>query len=313
MMNVALPDQAFALARIPNSGVGLARIEFIINKEIGIHPLALLNLSNQDDGVRKLIADRSRNFASPRDFYVQTLASGVAMIAAAFSPHPVIVRLSDFKTNEYQHLAGGEAYEPREENPMMGYRGASRYLSKAFRPAFEMECEAMRVVRDEMGLVNVKLMVPFVRTVKELAEVVDLLAVNGLVRGENGLEIIMMCEIPSNVILAREFLDYCDGFSIGSNDLTQLTLGLDRDSEILAGQFDERDEAVMRLMGMAIDACTAAEKYIGICGQAPSDYPELAQWLVSRGISSLSLNPDSVGKVRSRLQNSGNVGNSRGV
>jgi pyruvate,water dikinase len=301
MMNVAAPDQAFALARIPNDGVGLARVEFIINDEIGIHPLAILDAAGQTPEVQKVITERSHNFSTPRDFYVQTLASGIAMIAAAFSPKPVIVRLSDFKTNEYEHLVGGAAYEPHEENPMIGFRGASRFVSSSFRGAFDMECEALRIVRDDMGLTNVKLMIPFVRTVSEGAAVIDLLAANHLARGENGLDIIMMCEIPSNVILAPEFLDHFDGFSIGSNDLTQLTLGLDRESELLAGQFDERDEAVKRLMAMAITACHERGRYIGICGQAPSDYPELARWLMDQGISSLSLNPDSVLGVRKHL------------
>lgn len=304
MMNVAAPDQAFALARIPNDGVGLARVEFIISDEIGIHPLAILDPEAQPADVQKVIRQRAHNFASPREFYVQTLASGVAMIAAAFAPNPVIVRLSDFKSNEYEHLLGGPAFEPHEENPMIGFRGASRYVSALFRPAFEMECEAMRIVRDDMGLTNVKIMIPFVRTVAEGAAVIDLLAANGLARGQNGLEVIMMCEIPSNVILAAEFLELFDGFSIGSNDLTQLTLGLDRDSELLANEFDERNAAVKTLMDMAIAACTERGKYIGICGQAPSDYPELAQWLVDQGIDSLSLNPDSVSTVRRQLTSS---------
>lgn len=302
MMNVATPDQAFALSRIPSQGVGLARVEFIISNEIGIHPLAVLNPAQQSAEVQDVIARRAKNFATPRDFYVQTLASGVAMIAAAFSQHPVIVRLSDFKSNEYAHLAGGAVFEPHEENPMIGFRGAARYVSKVFKPAFEMECEAIRIVREDMGLINVKVMIPFVRTVSEGAAVVALLAENGLVRGRDGLEVIMMCEVPSNVILAEEFLDHFDGFSIGSNDLTQLTLGLDRDSAVLAAEFDERDEAVKRLMAMAIRACKDRGKYVGICGQAPSDYPELAQWLVSQGIDSLSLNPDSVGAVRRFLR-----------
>jgi len=301
MMNVATPDQAFALARIPNDGVGLARVEFIISDEIGIHPLAILSPETQPSGVREAIAERARNFSSPREFYVETLASGIAMIAAAFSPNPVIVRLSDFKSNEYEHLLGGAAFEPHEENPMIGFRGAARYVSALFKPAFELECEAVRIVRQEMGLTNVQVMIPFVRTVSEGSAVLDLLAENSLVRGENGLKVIMMCEVPSNVILAAEFLELFDGFSIGSNDLTQLTLGLDRDSELLADQFDERNHAVMRLMGMAIKACKERDKYVGICGQAPSDYPELAQWLVGQGIDSLSLNPDSMASVRTRL------------
>ena len=294
MMNVGTPDQAFAFSHLPHRGVGLARLEFIINREIGIHPLALLDPDNQPEDVRQHIAQHTSHYDSPREFYVKTLASGIAMLGAAFHPHDVIVRMSDFKTNEYANLIGGKAFEPHEENPMIGFRGASRYVSESFGPAFEMECEALKYVRDDMGLTNVTIMIPFVRTVDEGKAVIDLLATNGLVQGENGLKVVMMCEIPSNVVLADEFLDIFDGFSIGSNDLTQLTLGLDRDSGIVAGAFDERDPAVKALMGQAIAACKARGKYIGICGQGPSDHPELAEWLMSQGIDSLSLNPDSV-------------------
>lgn len=301
MMNVGTPDQAFAFSHLPHKGVGLARLEFIINREIGIHPLALLDPTGQPAEVQEEIRDRTAQFDSPREFYVKTLASGIAMIAAAFHPHPVIVRLSDFKSNEYANLLGGRLHEPHEENPMIGFRGASRYVSESFRPAFDMECEALKIVRDEMNLTNVKVMVPFVRTVAEGARVLEIMAENGLRRGENGLEVVMMCEIPSNVVLADKFLDLFDGLSIGSNDLTQLTLGLDRDSGIVAGAFDERDEAVKTLMAQAIAACNARGKYIGICGQGPSDHPELAEWLVAQGISSLSLNPDSVVGVWRRL------------
>jgi len=301
MMNVGTPDQAFAFSMIPNDGVGLARVEFIINREIGIHPLALLDPTGQDPDVAKTILERTRGYGSPRDFFVHTLASGVATLGAAFAPHPVIVRMSDFKSNEYANLIGGAAFEPHEENPMLGFRGASRYVSEAFAPAFEMECDAVKLVRDEMGITNVEIMIPFVRTLNEADAVIDALARNGLRRGENGLRVIMMCEIPSNVILAAEFLERFDGFSIGSNDLTQLTLGLDRDSGIVAAAFDERDPAVRSLMEAAIRACKERGKYIGICGQGPSDHPDLAQWLVGLGIDSLSLNPDSVMGVRSAL------------
>jgi pyruvate,water dikinase len=294
MMNVGTPDQAFSFSQLPNRGVGLARLEFIINREIGIHPLALLDPDNQAPDVRDHITKNTAHYDSPREFYVKTLAGGIAMIAAAFHPHEVIVRMSDFKSNEYANLVGGSAFEPHEENPMIGFRGASRYVSDQFRPAFDMECEALSLVRDQMGLTNVTIMIPFVRTVSEGAAVLDLLATNGLVQGENGLRVVMMCEIPSNVVLADQFLDLFDGFSIGSNDLTQLTLGLDRDSGIVAGAFDERDDAVKTLMGQAIAACKRRGKYIGICGQGPSDHPELAEWLVAQGIDSLSLNPDSV-------------------
>jgi pyruvate, water dikinase len=294
MMNVGTPDQAFAFSMIPNDGVGLARLEFIINRQVGIHPSALLDPESQSAAVRQEIERRTKNYTSPSEFYISQLTEGIAMLAAAFAPKPVIVRMSDFKTNEYAFMLGGEKYEPQEENPMIGYRGASRYLSPDFRPAFDLECEALRRVREDMGLTNLKIMIPFVRTVDEGRQVIELLAENGLKRGENGLEVIMMCEVPSNVILADEFLDHFDGFSIGSNDLTQLTLGLDRDSAIVAHLFDERNEAVKRMMQLAIRACKAKGKYIGICGQGPSDHPDLAQWLVDEGIDSVSLNPDSV-------------------
>jgi pyruvate,water dikinase len=309
MMNVGTPDQAFAFSQLPHRGVGLARLEFIINREIGIHPLALLDPENQPADVRDHIHAHTAHYPSPRDFYVQTLASGIAMIGSAFHPHEVIVRMSDFKTNEYANLIGGAAFEPHEENPMIGFRGASRYVSESFRPAFDMECEALKLVRDDMGLTNVTIMIPFVRTVGEGQAVIDLLATNGLVQGENGLRVVMMCEVPSNVVLADAFLDIFDGFSIGSNDLTQLTLGLDRDSGIVAGAFDERDPAVTAMMEQAIAACKRRGKYIGICGQGPSDHPDLAEWLMGQGIDSLSLNPDSVVGVWKHL--SGIAENSR--
>jgi len=301
MMNVGTPDQAFAFSMIPNDGVGLARLEFIINREIGIHPLALLDPEGQPADVQEEIRKRTWGFDSPRDFFVQKLASGIATLGAAFAPNPVIVRMSDFKSNEYANLVGGALHEPHEENPMIGFRGASRYISESFKPAFDMECEALKIVRDEMGLTNVEIMIPFVRTVDEGVGVIEALAANGLVQGTNELKVIMMCEIPSNVVLADKFLDHFDGFSIGSNDLTQLTLGLDRDSGIVAGAFDERDPAVQTLMAQAIAACKARGKYIGICGQGPSDHPDLARWLVDQGIDSLSLNPDSVMGVRTLL------------
>ena len=294
MMNVGTPEQAFTFAQLPNHGVGLARLEFIINRQIGIHPKALLNLDEQPADVAAQIRERISAYDNPRDFYIKRLAEGVATIAAAFAPDPVIVRMSDFKSNEYANLLGGSAYEPHEENPMIGFRGASRYLEPSFRDCFDLECEALSFVRNEMGLTNVKLMIPFVRTLDEASGVIDLLAENGLRRGENGLEVIMMCEIPSNALLADEFLDYFDGFSIGSNDMTQLTLGLDRDSAIVAGGFDERDPAVKKLLSLAIKACKARGKYIGICGQGPSDHADFAEWLVDEGIDSVSLNPDTV-------------------
>jgi pyruvate, water dikinase len=294
MMNVGSPDQSFAFAALPNRGVGLARIEFVVNHQIGIHPRALLEADRLDAPLREEIQQRTAAYADPREFFVSRLAEGVSTIAAAFAPHPVIVRLSDFKSNEYANLLGGQAYEPREENPMLGYRGAARYLSADFQECFAMECEALRRVRDDMGLTNVKVMVPFVRTVAEGSAVVDLLARHGLRRGENGLQIIMMCELPSNAVLAEQFLDHFDGFSIGSNDLTQMTLGLDRDSGLVAESFDERDPAVLALLGQAIEACKRRGKYVGICGQGPSDHPDLAQWLLERGIDTISLNPDTV-------------------
>jgi pyruvate, water dikinase len=295
-MNIGNPQLAFDFAQLPNEGVGLARLEFIINNNIGVHPKAILDYPNVDADLKTAVESVARGHASPRAFYVDKVAEGVATIAAAFWPKPVIVRLSDFKSNEYRKLIGGSRYEPEEENPMLGFRGAARYISAEFREAFAMECEAMRRVRDEMGLTNVELMVPFVRTLGQADRVIKLLADQGLKRGEGGLRIIMMCEVPSNAILAEEFLEYFDGFSIGSNDLTQLTLGLDRDSglELLAADFDERDPAVQAMLSRAIGACRAAGKYVGICGQGPSDHPDFAKWLVDEGITSLSLNPDSV-------------------
>ncbi|MBW4041725.1 MAG: phosphoenolpyruvate synthase [Acidobacteria bacterium] len=300
MMNVGTPDQAFAFSRLPNRGVGLARLEFIINRQIGIHPKALLDLAADPEApsvpadVRDEIQERIKAYAGPREFFVHRVAEGVSMIAAAFAPEPVIVRLSDFKSNEYANLVAGELYEPHEENPMIGYRGASRYLSPEFAACFAMECEAMRYVRDEMGLTNLKLMIPFVRTLTEAEGVVALLAENGLVRGERGLQVMMMCELPSNAVLADRFLDFFDGFSIGSNDMTQLTLGLDRDSALVAAGFDERDPAVLHMLSLAITAAKARGKYVGICGQGPSDHPDLAAWLLEQGIESMSLNPDTV-------------------
>jgi pyruvate,water dikinase len=307
MMNVGTPDQAFAFSRIPNAGIGLARLEFIINRQIGIHPKALLELPSLEPGLRSRIEEAIAAYAGPREFFVQRVAEGVSMLAAAFAPHPVIVRMSDFKSNEYAKLIGGEVFEPDEENPMIGYRGASRYVSEDFRDCFAMECEAMRYVRDEMGLTNVKLMIPFVRTVAEGRKVIDLLAEHGLRQGENDLEVVMICEVPSNAVLADEFLDVFDGFSIGSNDLTQLTLGLDRDSSLIAESFDERDPAVLWLISRAIKACRARGKYVGICGQGPSDHPDFAEWLMNEGIDSVSLNPDTVVETWQRL---GGVANS---
>ena len=294
MMNVGTPEQAFTFAQLPNHGVGLARLEFIINRQIGIHPKALLNLADQPADVAREINTRIAAYGTPREYYIKRLAEGVSTIAAAFAPETVIVRMSDFKSNEYANLIGGPAYEPHEENPMLGFRGASRYLEPSFRDCFDLECEALSFVRNEMGLSNVKLMIPFVRTLDEAAGVIDLLAENGLRRGENGLEIVMMCELPANALLADEFLDFFDGFSIGSNDMTQLALGLDRDSAIVAGGFDERNPAVKKLLSMAIAACKARGKYVGICGQGPSDHPDFAEWLVAEGIDSVSLNPDTV-------------------
>jgi pyruvate,water dikinase len=301
MMNVGNPELAFEFSQLPNAGVGLARVEFIINNVIGVHPKAILDLDRQTASHREEIERRARGYASPKEFFVEKLVEGVATIAAAFWPRPVIVRLSDFKSNEYRKLLGGDAYEPEEENPMLGFRGASRYIATTFRDCFEMECTAMKKVREEMGLTNVELMVPFVRTVGEGAAVEQLLAEHGLKRGENGLKLIMMCEIPSNALLAEDFLKHFDGMSIGSNDLTQLTLGLDRDSGLVAALFDERDPAVKTLLAMAIAACRKQGKYVGICGQGPSDHPDLAEWLMDQGISSISLNPDTVVDTWTRL------------
>ena len=293
-MNVGNPDRAFSLRALPNAGVGLARLEFIISNSIGVHPRALLDFDRLPEAVRERVRERIAGYESPESFFVEKLVEGVATIAAAFHPKPAIVRLSDFKSDEYANLIGGELYEPGEANPMLGFRGASRYLSDDFRASFELECRAMRRVRDEMGFTNVELMVPFVRTLDEAREVVILLARNGLERGRNGLRIVMMCEVPSNAILAEEFLEYFDGFSIGSNDLTQMTLGLDRNSELVASRFDERDPAVKALLHRAIAACRKHGKYVGICGQGPSDHPDLARWLMDEGIESVSLNPDTV-------------------
>jgi len=296
MMNVGNPQLAFDFAQIPNDGVGLARLEFIINNNIGVHPKAILDYPQVDADLKKAVESVARGHASPRAFYVDKLAEGIATIGAAFYPKPVIVRLSDFKSNEYKKLIGGSRYEPDEENPMLGFRGASRYIADDFAEAFEMECKAMKRVRDEMGLTNVEIMVPFVRTLGQAERVIELLAKHGLKRGENGLRIIMMCEVPSNAILAEEFLQFFDGFSIGSNDLTQLTLGLDRDSgmELLAKDFDERDPAVRFMLQRAISTALRLDKYVGICGQGPSDHPDFAAWLAKEGIKSISLNPDSV-------------------
>jgi pyruvate,water dikinase len=308
MMNVGTPEQAFSFARLPHHGVGLARLEFIINRQIGIHPNALLAVAGEierpaslSDYTVREIREKTAAYDGPRDYYVRRLAEGISTIAAAFAPEPVIIRMSDFKSNEYANLLGGPAFEPAEENPMIGYRGASRYLSDSFRRAFELECEALKFVRTGMGLSNIKIMVPFVRTLAEARGVTELLAANGLRRGEDGLEIVMMCELPSNALLADEFLEYFDGFSIGSNDLTQLTLGLDRDSALVAEGFDERDPAVTKLLEMAIAACRAKGKYVGICGQGPSDHPDFAEWLLEQGISSISLNPDAVTDTWLRL------------
>jgi pyruvate,water dikinase len=296
MMNVGNPGLAFEFARIPNAGVGLARLEFIINTNIGVHPKAILDYPGVDPELKMAVESVARGHASPRAFYVDKLMEGVATIAAAFWPKPVIVRLSDFKSNEYKKLIGGSRYEPDEENPMLGFRGASRYISGEFADAFAMECEALRRVRNDMGLTNVEIMVPFVRTVRQAERVVQLMAERGLVRGKDGLRVIMMCEVPSNAILAEQFLQHFDGMSIGSNDLTQLTLGLDRDSglEQLTGDFDERDPAVKALISRAIAACRATGKYVGICGQGPSDHPDFADWLAAEGIVSMSLNPDTI-------------------
>ena len=294
MMNVGNPDRAFDFAQIPNEGVGLARLEFIINRMIGVHPKALLNMDSLPQEVVLAINERIAGYPSPVDFYINKLIEGIATLGVAFRDKPVIVRMSDFKSNEYANLIGGKLYEPSEENPMLGFRGASRYVSENFADCFELECRALKYVRDEMGLTNIKIMIPFVRTTKGAKAVIELLEKHGLKRGENGLEIIMMCELPTNALLADEFLEYFDGFSIGSNDLTQLTLGLDRDSGIVSHLFDERDLAVKKLLSMAIEACKKQGKYVGICGQGPSDHPDLAKWLMEQGISSVSLNPDTV-------------------
>jgi pyruvate,water dikinase len=303
MMNIGNPQLAFEFAQMPNSGVGLARLEFIINNDIGVHPKAILDYPNIDVELKKAVESVARGHASPRAFYVDKLAEGIATIAAAFWPKPVIVRLSDFKSNEYRKLIGGSRYEPDEENPMLGFRGASRYISGEFCDAFGMEVEAIKRVRNDMGLDNVEVMVPFVRTVKQAQRVAAMLAERGLKRGERGLRLIMMCEVPSNAILAEQFLDHFDGMSIGSNDLTQLTLGLDRDSgmELLASDFDERDPAVKAMISRAITACRATGKYVGICGQGPSDHPDFADWLAQEGIGSMSLNPDTVVDTWERL------------
>lgn len=303
MMNVGNPQLAFDFSQIPNAGIGLARLEFIINNNIAVHPKAVLDYPNIDSELKQAVESAARGYASPRAFFVEKLAEGVATLAAAFYPKPVIVRLSDFKSNEYRKLVGGSRYEPEEENPMLGFRGAARYISEDFQECFRMECEALCKVRDEMGLTNVEIMVPFVRTLPQAAKVIELLANNGLERGRNGLRVIMMCEVPSNAILAEEFLQHFDGFSIGSNDMTQLTLGLDRDSgmELLAADFDERDPAVQFMLTRAIQACLKAGKYVGICGQGPSDHPDLANWLRDQGILSMSLNPDTVVDTWQRL------------
>ena len=293
-MNVGNPELAFDFAQLPNDGVGLARLEFIISNTIGIHPKACLEFSKLPDELKAQVSKQARGYLNPVDFYVKKMAEGVATIAAAFWPKKVIVRLSDFKSNEYRNLIGGPRYEPTEENPMLGFRGASRYISQSFRECFRLECEAMKFVRDTMGLTNVELMVPFVRTLGEADQVLDIMKQFGLERSKNGLKIVMMCEIPSNAILADEFLKRFDGFSIGSNDMTQLTLALDRDSGLVMDAFDERDPAVKRMLSMAIQACRKANKYVGICGQGPSDYPDLAEWLMEEGIESMSLNPDTV-------------------
>jgi len=293
-MNVGNPELAFEFQRLPNEGVGLARLEFIIARMIGVHPKAVLAYPDVPLEVKTAVEQHSAGYPDPVTFYVQKLVEGIATLGAAFWPKPVIVRLSDFKSNEYSSLAGGQRYEPREENPMLGFRGAARYISSSFRDCFELECRALKQVRDEMGLTNIEIMVPFVRTVAEARQVLELLGANGLPRGGNGLRVIMMCEIPSNAVLAEQFLEHFDGFSIGSNDMTQMTLALDRDSGIIADAFDERDPAVKHMLHLAIQACRKAGKYVGICGQGPSDHPDLAKWLMDEGIESLSLNPDTV-------------------
>ncbi len=301
MQNVGNPDRAFTFAQLPHEGIGLARLEFIINRMIGVHPKALIEYERQSTDVKAIIDEYSAGYDSPTDFFVKKLSEGIATLGCAFSPKPVIVRLSDFKSNEYAHMVGGHDYEPDEENPMLGFRGASRYIAPSMRDCFELECQAVKYVRDVMGLTNIEIMIPFVRTTDEAAQVIQLLEANGLTRGENGLRVIMMCELPANAVLADEFLEYFDGFSIGSNDMTQLTLGLDRDSAIVSHLFDERNPAVMKMLSMAIEACNKAGKYVGICGQGPSDHPELAEWLFKQGIDSVSLNPDSVVETWERL------------
>jgi pyruvate,water dikinase len=293
MLNVGNPDRAFDFSAIPNHGVGLARLEFIINRMIGVHPQALLEFDVLPPELQEKIRRQMAGYSDPVEFYVEKLKEGIASIAAAFAPEPVIVRLSDFKSNEYANLIGGSRYEPHEENPMLGFRGASRYIAESFRPCFELECRALLRVREGVGLRNVWVMVPFVRTVGEARQVTELLRENGLERGADGLQVIMMCELPSNALLADAFLEHFDGMSIGSNDMTQLTLGLDRDSGLIADIFDERDDAVKAMLSMAIGACRKSGKYIGICGQGPSDHPDLARWLVEQGIESMSLNPDT--------------------
>ncbi|MDP4944799.1 MAG: phosphoenolpyruvate synthase, partial [Alishewanella sp.] len=294
MMNVGNPERAFAFSRLPHAGIGLARLEFIINKMIGVHPKALLHYAEQTPELKARIDELTAGYADPVEFYVAKLTEGIATLACAFAPQKVIVRMSDFKSNEYANLVGGQQYEPHEENPMIGFRGAARYLSEDFQPCFALEVEALKRVRNVMGFTNVEVMIPFVRTLEEASGVIDLLAAHGLKRGENGLRIIMMCELPSNALLAEAFLEYFDGFSIGSNDLTQLTLGLDRDSGLIAHLFDERNPAIKKLLEMAIQTCKAKGKYIGICGQGPSDHEDFAAWLVEQGIESVSLNPDTV-------------------
>jgi len=294
MMNVGNPDRAFDFANIPNHGVGLARLEFIINRMIGVHPQALLEYDELDSSTREAVDEQMAGYGDPVQFFVDKLAEGVSTIAAAFHPQPVIVRMSDFKSNEYANLIGGERYEPEEENPMIGFRGAGRYVADSFRPCFELECSAIRKVRNDMGLDNVQVMIPFVRTVKQAKDVIDLMAENGLERGKDDLKLIMMSELPTNALLADQYLEYFDGMSIGSNDMTQLALGLDRDSALVAEYFDERDDAVKALLEMTIKACKKQGKYVGICGQGPSDHPDLARWLLDQGIESMSLNPDTV-------------------
>ncbi|MBU0914339.1 MAG: phosphoenolpyruvate synthase, partial [Gammaproteobacteria bacterium] len=294
MMNVGNPERAFSFAKLPHAGIGLARLEFIINRMIGVHPKALLNFDAQTDELKATISEMMAGYSSPVEFYTMKLVEGISTLAAAFSPERVIVRMSDFKSNEYANLVGGQQYEPHEENPMIGFRGASRYISEDFRDCFAMECEALKRVRNEMGFTNVEVMIPFVRTLEEAKAVIELLEAHGLKRGENGLKVIMMCELPSNCLLAEEFLEYFDGFSIGSNDLTQLTLGLDRDSGLIAHLFDERNPAIKKLLSMAIQTAKAKGKYVGICGQGPSDHEDFAAWLMDQGIDSVSLNPDTV-------------------